>query len=59
MKIEIDLSTYDYEVLKRIYDYSEINPNKLAKGIIVNVINEFDSSMNEFIEKNLPMNYYE
>ena len=59
MKIEIDISNYDYEVLKRISDYSEINPNRLAKGIIINVINEFDSSMNEFIEKNLPMDYYE
>lgn len=57
MKIEIDISSYDYDVLKRISDYSEINPNKLVKGIVLNVIDEFDTTINELIEKNLPLNY--
>ena len=57
MKIEIDISSYDYEVLKRISEYSEINTNKLVKGIVLNVIDEFDTTMNELIEKSLPLNY--
>lgn len=57
MKIEIDIPSYDYEVLERISDYSEINLNKLVKGIVLNVIDEFDTTMGELIEKNLPLNY--
>lgn len=59
MKLEINLSSYDYNILKRISEYSEISINKLAQGIIINVINEFDSSMCEFIESNLPLKYFE
>ena len=59
MKLEIELTAYDYATLKRISEYSEIDVNKLAKGILVNVINEFDSSMNEFIERSLPLGYFD
>ena len=59
MKIEIMLTAYDYAILKRISDYSEISIEKLATGIITNMINEFDSSMFEFLEKNLPTQYFD
>lgn len=58
MKIEIELTMYDYTILKKISDYSEIDPVKLATGIIINHIENFDSEINEFIEKNLPTSYY-
>lgn len=59
MKLEIEITNYDYTVLKRISEYSEIDVNKLVKGIIVNVINEFDTSMSEFIERSLPLSYFD
>lgn len=59
MKIEIELSSYHYNILKKISDYSEIEPMQLAKGLIINHIDEFDSQICEFIEQNLPENTYE
>lgn len=59
MKLEIEITQYDYSILKRISEYSEIDINTLAKGILTNVINEFDSNMCEFIESNLPQTYFD
>ncbi len=59
MKIEITLTAYDYAALKKISEYSEISVEKLATGIITNMITEFDSSMSKFIENNLPQSYFD
>lgn len=59
MKMEIELTAYHYNLLKKISEYSEININKLCTGIIVNHIEHFDSSMMEFLEQNLPDSYYD
>lgn len=59
MKLEIELTAYHYSLLKKISEYSEIEINRLCKGIIVNHIEHFDSSMMEFLEQNLPDSYYD
>lgn len=59
MKIEINITAFHYNLLKKISEYSEIEINKLCTGIIVSHIEHFDSSMMEFLEQNLPDSYYD
>lgn len=59
MKLEIEITTYHYDLLKKISEYTEIDLNKLTKGIIINSIEQFDSDMREFMEQNLPYSYYD
>lgn len=59
MKYEIELSAYHKELLNKIASYMNIEEKKLAAGIIINSIEQFDSDMCEFIERNLPDSYYD
>lgn len=59
MKIEIEISEYHANILKHISEYSEIDINKLVKGVIVNHIEQFDKDMQEFLEQSLPESYYD
>lgn len=57
MKIEINLSDYHANLLKKISKYTEIDVNNICRGMIENFIEEFDSDMCEFIESRLPDDY--
>ena len=59
MKYEIELTAYHSTLLKKISEYSEIDVNKLIKYIIVNHIEDFDNRMQDFIEQNIPDEYYD
>lgn len=59
MKIEIEITTFHYDLLKRISDYSEIQIEKLVKGLVLDYIDKFDSTICELLEKNLPDSYYD
>lgn len=58
MKVEIELLPFHYNLLTKISEYTDIEINKLCTGIIINHIEDFDSSMMEFLESNLPDSYY-
>ena len=59
MKIEIDIPSYDYEVLTNISDYVNIDINKLCTDLVINHIREFDKAMTEYLEQSLLIDYYE
>ena len=52
MKIEFQISSYDYDALKNISDYSELEINDMCRRIILGVVKEFESKMREFLEMN-------
>lgn len=52
MKIEFQISLYDYNTLEKISDYSELEINDMCKRIILGVVKEFESKMQEFLEMN-------
>lgn len=58
-QLTLELTEYDMSILENMAQYFKTAPSKLAKGIIVNTINTFDSDMQEFLEKNMPDSIYD
>lgn len=52
MIIQIELKSYEGEILKKISDYSEILPENICKQLITNFLLEFDVKMTEFMDYN-------